>query len=67
MPAVPLVEQVIDWIRTTLQRAGAEIDIGVAALEDIDIDTLADRLRTEVVAAGGVAIPPPFVGAWARV
>jgi hypothetical protein len=29
-------------------------------------DTLAERLRADVVATGGVAASPPLVGAWAR-
>lgn len=40
---------------------------GLATAAEVDPDTLADRLRADVVATGGVAASPPFVGAWARV
>ena len=39
--------------------------VGLAA--EVDPDTLADRLRADVVATGGVAASPPLIGAWARV
>ncbi len=37
---------------------------GVATAEDIGIDTLADRLRDEVVAMRATIVAPLFVGAW---
>jgi SAM-dependent methyltransferase len=40
--------------------------VGVATAAELDVDTLADRLRTEVVAGNGVISLPPLVGAWAR-
>ncbi|HEV3470807.1 MAG TPA: methyltransferase domain-containing protein [Pyrinomonadaceae bacterium] len=39
---------------------------GVATPEQISIETLAARLRREVVRGGGVIVVPPLVGAWAR-
>ena len=33
---------------------------------EADVDTLADRLRAEVVASGGVQILPTVIGAWSR-
>ncbi len=39
---------------------------GVATAEEVDIDTLAERLRTETVAAGAVVKAPDLVSAWAR-
>ena len=39
---------------------------GVATAAEVGIDTLAARMREEVVAAGGVLMPPPMVGAWTR-
>ena len=39
----------------------------VAAAAEIQIDTLAERLRDEVVGARGLMVYPPLVGAWARV
>jgi SAM-dependent methyltransferase len=39
---------------------------GLATAEQIDVDTLAARLRAGVVAGGGVAASPVLVGAFAR-
>jgi len=39
---------------------------GVATEEDVDIDSLADRLRAETVAADAVAKSPDLVSAWTR-
>jgi SAM-dependent methyltransferase len=39
---------------------------GLATAEQIDVDTLAARLRAGVVASGGVAASPVLVGAFAR-
>jgi SAM-dependent methyltransferase len=43
------------------------LQLGVATAEEVDIDTLADRLRAETVAAGGVVKSPDLVGAWTTV
>jgi hypothetical protein len=40
---------------------------GVATAQDIDIDTLADRLRADVVAADAVAKSPDLVSAWTHI
>jgi SAM-dependent methyltransferase len=40
---------------------------GTADPDELDVDTLADRLRAEVADRGGMATGPPLVGAWARV
>jgi SAM-dependent methyltransferase len=40
---------------------------GLASAEEVEVDTLAARLRDAVVAAGGVAASPALVGAFARV
>lgn len=39
---------------------------GVATAAEVDIETLADRLRDEVVAVDAVVVPPPMIGAWTR-
>jgi SAM-dependent methyltransferase len=39
---------------------------GVANAEDIDVETLVERLREEVVGSGGVVAMPTLMGAWAR-
>ena len=42
------------------------LKLGVATAEEVDIDTLAERLRVETVAHGGVVKTPDLVGAWTR-
>lgn len=42
------------------------LKLGIATEEEVDIDTLAERLRAEIVASGGVIKPPDLVGAWAH-
>jgi len=42
------------------------LKLGIATEEEVGIDTLAERLRAEVVASGGVIKTPDLVGAWAR-
>jgi hypothetical protein len=59
----PLYEWIAGTVRSVipfLERSGQ------ATAAEVDVDTLADRMRTEVAAARGVALIPPFVGAWAR-
>jgi hypothetical protein len=40
---------------------------GTATTEEIDVDTLADRLRAAAVAADAVAKSPDLVSAWTRI
>ena len=40
--------------------------IGAVTAAEVDIDTLEDRLRDEVVAVNGVQILPSLIGAWTR-
>jgi ubiquinone/menaquinone biosynthesis C-methylase UbiE len=42
------------------------IELGIATEEEVDIDTLADRLRAETVEADGVVKAPDIVSAYAR-
>ena len=39
---------------------------GSATVDEIEVDTLAKRLRAETLAHGGVAKAPDLVSAWAR-
>ena len=60
-----LVAQATLFDRTTeryLREAGLAPGMRV-----LDLGTLTDRLRADVVATGGVAASPPLIGAWARV
>ncbi len=39
---------------------------GMATAAEVGLDTLAARLREEIVAADATVVPPPLIGAWAR-
>jgi SAM-dependent methyltransferase len=39
---------------------------GVATAAEVGLDTLAARLREEIVAADATVVTPPLIGAWAR-
>jgi SAM-dependent methyltransferase len=41
--------------------------LGVTTAAELQPDTLAERLLHDTMAADGIVIPPPLVGAWARV
>ena len=62
-PRSPVYENLSQTIRTLLP-AMERFEVAKAA--EVDIDTLADRLREEAVRAGAVLIPPCAIGAWAR-
>ena len=62
-PDSPVYAWVAQTTRTLLplmERAG------VATAAEVGLDTLADRLREEIVAADATVVPPPLIGAWAR-
>jgi hypothetical protein len=61
--AWPGYENLADLVRTLLPRI---LEYGVATEEEVGIDTLAERLRAEVVGQDGVAITYSLVTAWAR-
>ncbi|MET0323689.1 MAG: GNAT family N-acetyltransferase [Ilumatobacteraceae bacterium] len=42
------------------------VQLGSVTAAEADVDTLADRLRAEAVAADGVQVLPTVVGAWSR-
>lgn len=39
---------------------------GMATAAEVAVDTLAARLRDQIVAADATVVPPPLIGAWAR-
>ncbi len=43
------------------------LKLGIATAEEVDIETLADRLRADTVASGGIVKAADLVGAWTRV
>ena len=60
----PWLHQVAELVRTLLPEMER---IGVTTAAEVDIETLAERLRREVTAGGGVIIGRSEIGAWARV
>jgi hypothetical protein len=40
--------------------------LGVATAEEIEVDTLEQRMRAELARTGGVMSTPLLIGAWAR-
>ncbi len=62
-PDSPAYEYVAQTVRTLLPMME---QLGVVTVEEVQIETLASRLRGEVVAGGGVMVLPHLVGAWVR-
>ncbi len=59
----PAYEYVAQTVRSLLPMME---QFGVAKAEEVQIETLAQRMRDEVTTGGGVIVIPPLVGAWAR-
>ena len=62
-PDSPAYKQITELTRTLLPLMER---VGVATAADVEIDTLAERLRQEVIANKATLVAPPFIGAWAR-
>jgi ubiquinone/menaquinone biosynthesis C-methylase UbiE len=62
-PASIMHEWFAETVRTLLPRMEA---MGLAAADEIDIETLADRLRDEAASVGGCVVGPMLIGAFAR-
>jgi len=62
-PAWPGYQWVADAVRATLPLI---LKFGIATAEEVGIETLAHRLREQVVSQGGVARLPALVSAWTR-
>lgn len=62
-PDSPFYEWIGETARSILPRVEA---LGIATAAEVDIDTLADRLREEALAARGGMVGPMMVGAFAR-
>ena len=43
------------------------LQLGIATADEVDIETLGDRLRDETVASGGIVKAADLVGAWSQV
>ena len=62
-PVFPGYEYGAESLRSMLHLI---LKLGIATEKVVSIDTLADRLRTEVVASDGVIKPPDLMGTWAH-
>ncbi len=58
---------VYEWFAETIRSILPKIEaLGIATAADVDIETLAQRLRDEAIAIGGCVTGPILVSAWAR-
>jgi ubiquinone/menaquinone biosynthesis C-methylase UbiE len=62
-PASPIYGQLTQLTRTLLPLMERT---GVASAAEVDIETLAERLRDEAVQRNAVMVFPPLIGAWTR-
>ena len=58
-------ESEIEAIGGAILRAAERL--GVARAEEVQIETLVERLEAEAVALNATVIAPPLIGAWTRV
>ena len=62
-PDSPMYRHIAETVRSLLPMIER---YGVASAEEVMVDNLADRLRTEMTAAGTVCATPCLIGAWTR-
>ena len=62
-PDTQAYAQVVGIVRTLLPLME---QAGVATAAEVEVDTLADRLRAEVVGCGATIVSPHYIGAWTR-
>jgi ubiquinone/menaquinone biosynthesis C-methylase UbiE len=63
-PHSPVYNYMAEILRSLLPMAD---NVGVATAAEIDVDTVAERLREEAVENNACIMLPPLVGAWTRV
>ena len=59
-PAYEIVAEVVRSLLPAMER------LNIANAKELDISSLAQRMRDEVVAAHGVTVTPALIGAWSR-
>ena len=59
-PGYQIVAQVVKSLLPVMEK------LGIANEKEVQIETLAQRLRDEVISRGAVIVLPPLVGAWTR-
>jgi ubiquinone/menaquinone biosynthesis C-methylase UbiE len=62
-PDSPLYDLVAQWTRTMLPLME---QTGVATAEEVGLETLAERMRAQVVALNATLVSPGLIGAWTR-
>ena len=62
-PDSPAYKQIADITNTLLPLMER---LGVATAEEVNVETLADHLREEVLTNNATLVAPPFIGAWSR-
>jgi hypothetical protein len=62
-PDCPVYELVAELIRSLLP---VMKKLKITTATDVDISSLAQRMRDEVVAANGVVLSPGLIGSWSR-
>jgi ubiquinone/menaquinone biosynthesis C-methylase UbiE len=62
-PDFPGCGWLADSVRSLLPRM---IELGLTTADETDVDTLEERMRTELATVDGTAMLAPVVGAWAR-
>jgi hypothetical protein len=60
VPAYELVAEVIQSLLPVMEK------LKIATAAEVEISTLAQRMREEVVALKGVVLSPGLIGAWSR-
>ena len=64
-------ESAADWLHMIAELVRtlepAIVRLGVATPAEVDVESLADRLRREVAAGGGIVVGRSEIGAWSRV
>jgi 2-polyprenyl-3-methyl-5-hydroxy-6-metoxy-1,4-benzoquinol methylase len=60
-PGYQIVAQVVKSLLPVMEK------LGIASEKEVQIETLAQRLRDEVISRGAVIVLPPLVGAWTRI
>jgi len=62
-PGSPYYHLIAEFLRALLP---AMEGLSVATADEVDVDTIEDRMRSEIRALGTIVMTPPLVGAWAR-
>ena len=62
-PHSPVYEWMAESVRSVLPRMEV---LGITTASEVEIDTLAERMRDEILAKRGVFIGPPIISAFAR-